>query len=161
MVGLLYPGISRLDYDYRHSGGVYPCHIETTTDRDVVRWYERVLHVLPIGPRPDGYSPLGNRCLTSTWVRRLGMSGAVCFDAIVRKDVRGLGTAMNECMACWEALLPQTVRHPLIETELMPLLRYYQKRYAGAMFSGCGGGYLYVASEQAVPGAFRVQVRVS
>jgi hypothetical protein len=161
MIGLLYAGISRLDYDYRHTGGVYPCHIETTTDRDVVRWYEEVLHVLPVGPRPDGYSPLGDRCLTSTWVRRLGACGAACFDAILSQDVRRLGAAMNECMACWEALLPQTVRHPLLDTDLVTLLRYYQERYAGAMFSGCGGGYLYVASEQAVPGAFRVHVRVS
>lgn len=161
MIGLLYPGISRLDYDYRHRSGVYPCHIETTTDVDVVRWYEEVLHVLPVGPRPEGYSPLGNARLASAWVRRLGASGAACFDAILRQDVRGLGAAMNECMACWEALLPQTVRHPLIETDLVALLQYYQERYAGAMFSGCGGGYLFVASEKTVPGAFRVQVRVS
>jgi hypothetical protein len=31
---------------------------------------------------------------------------------------------------------------------------------AGAMFSGCGGGYLLVVSEKPVPGAFQVTVRI-
>ena len=29
------------------------------------------------------------------------------------------------------------------------------------MYSGCGGGYLYVVSETPVPGSFRVKVRVA
>ena len=28
------------------------------------------------------------------------------------------------------------------------------------MYSGCGGGYLYVVSEEPVPGAFHVKVRI-
>ena len=57
-------------------------------------------------------------------------------------------------MKCWETLLPQTVRHPLITVDLTGLLKAYQRRYPGAMYSGCGGGYLIVASEEA--GARRV-----
>ena len=29
----------------------------------------------------------------------------------------------------------------------MPILQAYQKQYLGAMYSGCGGGYLIVVSE--------------
>jgi hypothetical protein len=29
------------------------------------------------------------------------------------------------------------------------------------MYSGCGGGYLFVASDEPVPGAFRVNVRIA
>ena len=67
---------------------------------------------------------------------------------------------MNECMLCWETILPGTVRHQSLQVDLMPLLKYYQERYPGVMYSGCGGGYLYVASEEPVPGAFHVKVRV-
>ena len=41
----------------------------------------------------------------------------------------------------------------------MPLLRAYQKDYLGAMYSGCGGGYLIVVSDREVPGGFKVKVR--
>jgi hypothetical protein len=161
MIGLIYPGVSRLDYDCRYRGGVYPCHIESNADADIAAWLAQVVHVLPVGPRPAGYDPLGVKCLEPAIVQRLGRSGRACYGAIIAKDVDALGDAMNECMACWELLLPGTVRHPLITTDLGGLLRHYQARHAGAMYSGCGGGYLYVASdERVVPGAFHVQVRV-
>ena len=32
MIGLIYPGISRLDYDFEHAGGVFPRHIESNND---------------------------------------------------------------------------------------------------------------------------------
>jgi len=44
---------------------------------------------------------------------------------------------------------------------LMAILGYYQSRYAGAMYSGSGGGYIYVVSEEEVPGSIRVKVRVA
>jgi hypothetical protein len=47
-----------------------------------------------------------------------------------------------------------------VKIDLSGLLRFYQFRYAGAMYSGCGGGYLLVVSEKPVPGAFQVKVRV-
>jgi len=64
-------------------------------------------------------------------------------------------------MACWEKLLPHTVRHPSIKMDLVALLRYYQAQYPGAMYSGCGGGYLTVVSSKPVPGSFRVHVRIT
>lgn len=159
MIGLIYPGINRLDYDGRVHAGVYPAHIESLNDPEPVRWLERILHILAIGPRPPGYNPLGQKNLDPHWIGRLGESGKDCFDAIRRMDLAALGASMNECMACWEAILPHTVRHPTIALDLVTLLRAYQAEYPGAMYSGCGGGYLFVASERPVPGAFKVNVR--
>jgi hypothetical protein len=161
MIGLVYPGINRLDYDFRIEGGVFPAHIESLNNVRVARWLERVLHVLPVEPRPEGYSPLGEKHLDPKWIARLGQTGKDCFDAIRRMDVTALGASFNECMACWEAILPRVVRHPAIKVDLKALLRVYQRRYAGAMYSGCGGGYLIVVSDEPVPGAFKVNVRTS
>jgi hypothetical protein len=68
---------------------------------------------------------------------------------------------MNETMRCWETILPNTVRHPTITINLLEILEFYQSGYYGAMYSGCGGGYLYVVSDEPVPGAFKVNVRIS
>ena len=160
MIGLVYPGVSRLDYDFAHEGGIFPRHIESNNDPQVATWLERVIHILPVAQRPDGYNPLEIKKLDAAWIRRLGQSGRDCYEAIVTRDLAGLGASMNECMACWEAILPGTVRHRTIHIDLMALLQYYQGRYAGAMCSGCGGGYLYVVSEEPVPGAFQIKVRV-
>lgn len=161
MIGLIYPGINRLDYDIRFEGGVFPVHVESCQDPEVARWLERVLHLVPINQRPPGYSPLGVKNLDPEWVRRLGESGKECFRAITSADLAGLQHALNECMECWERILPHTVAHPLIEIDLKGILRCYQQRYGGAMYSGCGGGYLIVASQQHVPGSFQIRIRCS
>lgn len=160
MIGLIYPGISRLDYDFAYCGGIFPGHIESNNDPQVASWLESVIHILPVAQRPEGYNPLETRNLEPEWIARLGQSGKACYDAIGARDVEALGASMNECMSCWEAILPGTVRHPTLQMDLMPLLKYYQAQYPGAMYSGCGGGYLYVASEKPVPGAFHIKVRI-
>ncbi len=159
MAGLILPGISRLDYDYRHEGGVFPTYIESCADAEICSWLEHCMHVVPVAQRPIGYSPLGGENLDPQWIQRLGASGKSCFSAITAMSLERLGESLNECMRCWSAVLPHTVRHPLIATDLLELLSFYQDRYPGAMYSGCGGGYLFVVSAEAVPGAFQVHVR--
>lgn len=160
MIGLLYPGVNRLDYDASHEGGYFPVHIESNNDPEVAAWLERVVYMVPVEPRPPGYNPLGEQHLDPAWIRRLGQSGRACFDAIVERDLDSLGASMNECMWCWEAIVPHTVRHPTLNFDLRKLLDVYQARYPGAMYSGCGGGYLYVVSDEPVPGGFQVNVRL-
>ena len=143
MIGIIHPGVNRLDYDAGHEGGYFPRHIEACNDPAVAGWLEGALHVIAVAPRPPGYSPLGEKHLDPEWIRRLGQSGKDCFAAIVARNAQSLGASMNECMRCWEAILPHVVRHPTLAVDLVALLRYYQSRYPGAMYSGCGGGYLY------------------
>jgi hypothetical protein len=159
MIGLLYPGVSRLDYNMEFEGGYFPAHIESNCDPQIARWLEEVIHLVPISQRPEGYNPLGIKNLDPEWIRQLGQTGKDCFDTIVAKDIGGLAASMNHCMECWEAILPNTVKHPTIQIDLKRILSYYQQRYAGAMYSGCGGGYAIVASEEPVPGSLKVKVK--
>ena len=122
MIGIVYPGVNRLDYDYAVEGGVFPSHIESCRSAEVARWLEAVLHLIPVAPRPLGYHPLGVQNLDPEWVARLGRSGADCYRAIVARDVNALGAALNLNMRCWETLLPHVCRHPLIGDGPMALL---------------------------------------
>jgi len=161
MIGLVYPGINRLDYDFAVQGGVFPSHIESLDNPRPARWLQRVLYLLPLQPRPEGYHPLGEKHLAPAWIARLGQTGKHCFDAIRRRDLDALGASMNQCMVCWEKILPQAVHHPKLRGDLKAILRAYQRQYPGAMYSGCGGGYLLVVSNEPVPGAARVTVRLT
>jgi hypothetical protein len=159
MAGIIYPGISRLDYDFDHEGGYFPVHVECNTDPDVTAWLERMIYMLPINQRPPGYTPLGEKNLNPSWISRLGQTGKDCYNAILAKDPKALGDSMMACMQCWEMILPNTVQHATITINLMSILAYYQQRYHGAMYSGCGGGYIYVVSDEPVPGGFQVTIR--
>jgi len=159
MIGLIYPGVNRLDYDASCEGGIFPAHIESNCDPEIARWLERVLQLVAVNQRPVGYNPLGIKNLDPEWIRRLGQSGKDCYAAILGRNVQALADSMNLCMDCWEAILPHTVRHPTLNIDLKAILANFQARYPGAMYSGCGGGYLMVVAEEDVPGAFRVRIR--
>jgi hypothetical protein len=160
MAGLVYPGVSRLDYDAAYEGGVFPARVESNVDPGIAAWIERVIRILPVAQRPAGYSPLGVKNLEPAWIQRLGESGRACFEAISGRDLGGLQTSMNECMRCWEAILPATVRHPAIAVDLPAIHARYAREYGGAMYSGCGGGYLFIATDRSVPGTFGIRVRL-
>ncbi|MCF7847602.1 MAG: hypothetical protein K9M45_02035 [Kiritimatiellales bacterium] len=160
MVGLIYPGVSRIDFDMAVEGGYFPSHVESNTDEDVARWLEKVVYMVAVCPRPDGYFPLDKQNLSPEIVGRLSQSGKDCYDAILAKDAKALGASMNETMFCWETMLPDVCHHHTISMDLMGLLKHYQDTYEGVMFSGCAGGYFYVVSEnKPVPGGIQVTVR--
>ena len=159
MAGIVYPGISRLDYDFNIEGGIFPSHVESCNDPVTVAWLERVLHILPVCPRPCSYDPLIVQNLVPDWIARLGQTGHDCFAAILRRDPLALGAAMSATMACWKVLLPGNFEHPSLTMDLLALLGYYQEHFCGAAYSSCGGGYLYVVSEQPIPGAFHPIIR--
>jgi len=161
MIGLIYPGVSRLDFDAAHERGIFPKHIQSNRDPAVAAWIEEVIYMIAVAPRPEGYNPLGERKLDPEMVRELGQTGKDCYDAIVARDLKKLGRSMNDCMNCWETLLPCTVRHPTLQVDLHKLLDHYQSQYAGAMYSGCGGGYLYVIADEPVPGSFKLNIRTA
>ena len=81
MIGLIYPGVSRLDYDASSEGGLFPAHIESNCDPEIARWLERVLQLVAVNQRPPGYNPLGIRNLDPEWIRRLGETGKDCYAA--------------------------------------------------------------------------------
>ena len=84
MIGLIYPGVNRLDFRIDHEGGIFPSHIESNNDPEIARWLEQVIYIVPIAQRPDGYNPLGVKNLDPDWIQRLGRSGKQCYDAILR-----------------------------------------------------------------------------
>jgi hypothetical protein len=158
MIGLIYPGVNRLDYDYGHEGGIFPVHIQSNDDPQTACWLEGIIKMVPVAQRPERYDPLGVKHLDPDWIARLGQSGKDCYRAIVERNAEALGASMNECMLCWQKLLPNVVTHD--DVDLLEILHYYQSRHRGAMYSGCGGGYLYVVSEEPVPGSISISVRI-
>lgn len=150
-IGLLYPGVNRLDY----SGGYWPERIESTVDEDTCKWLSDIIHLVPLEPRPQGYDPLKIMNLEKTIVKELGEAGEKCWESIMKKDIAMLGKSMTDTLLSWKKMLPLTVPDWVmqeLETKYLPY-------YPGAITSGSGGGYMMVASGKVVPGAIKIKVR--
>ncbi len=160
--GSVYPGATLLHYDFRHHNGVLPRDVTSIVDQDSASWFERHFWIVPcVGPRPEGYNPFdGGRFATREIVEELGRSAQDCFEAIRRKDCALLGDSFNRCSGAWHRMLPGIFEHPTIKIPVMEKLRYYRQNFAGVMPSGCGAGYMYVASETPVENGFQIQVNL-
>lgn len=161
--GSVYPGVSLLHYDFRHHNGVLPKKVTSIVNQRTAKWFERNFWIVDcVGPRPEGYNPFdAGRFATKKVVSQLGKSGQDCFAAIKNRDVEALGASFNLCSSAWRKMLPAIFEHPTIKVPVMQKLRYYQRKYAGAMPSGCGVGYIYVASSEPVDGGFQVKVNLA
>ncbi len=150
-IGLIYPGINRLYYN----GGYWPEKIESTTEKDICEWLSEVLFLVPLTPRPEGYDPLKSMNLKKNFIRELGASGDQCWDAILKKDIKGLGESLTATFLAWKKILPFTVP----DWVMLEMESKYFPYYYGAITSGSGGGYVIVVSEKEVKGALRIKVR--
>lgn len=147
-IGLVYPGLSRLDY----IGGFWPSKIENCIEPETLNWLEKVVHMVPIAPRPDNYDPLIEKYLTAESVKPLAQAGSLCWEAIMHKDIEQLGVSLSSTWKAWKEILPNTVPDSLI-----PVLEKYDS-YPGCSLSGCGGGYALVVSENPVEGQVPINV---
>ena len=150
-IGILVPGINKLYYN----GGYWPENIESEVSPDICNWLSSVIHLVPLEPRPDGYDPLLEKNLTTAFVKELGDSGNECWESILRKDVTGLGKAMTKSFMAWKKMLPYAIPDWVMEE----MEKNYFPNYPGAITSGCGGGYVLVASEKEVEGAIKIKVK--
>lgn len=151
-IGLTHPGINRLDYD----GDFWPYHIETSLDETIYEWLENNLLLIPIGERADAYDPLIQQNITRTGVKKLGMAGRMCYQAILNKDLQSLGKSLSNTHDAWRELLPLTT-----SKEIDDLLNSYNQRCTGRTTTGCGGGYIILATSEDIEGGFRVSIRRS
>lgn len=150
-LGLLLPGVNRLYY----SGEYWPDNIDSSVNKDICDWLSRVIHLVPLKPRPDGYDPLKEMHLEKPLVKELAEAGDRCWESILKKDINGLGKSMSDTLISWKKILPLTVPDDIlkeIETNFFPI-------YPGAITTGCGGGYVIVISDKEVPGAVKIKVR--
>lgn len=150
-LGLLLPGVNRLHYN----GGYWPDYIDSSVDKDICDWLTHVIHLVPLKPRPDGYDPLKEMHLEKHFIRDLGDAGDRCWESILKKDISGLGKALSDTLISWKKILPLTVPDDIMKE----METIYFSEYPGAITSGCGGGYIIVASENEVSGEVRIKVR--
>jgi len=148
-LGLMLPGINRLDY----AGEFWPQNIVSVTSEEICSWLERVLWLVALPSRPDGYDPLVTKNVTPAVVQRLAAASNQAWDAVVNQDAVGLGLALSSTMECWAEMLPETVPQGSREW-VAPY-----KDALGCLFSGAGGGFLLVVSEEPVKDGFSVQVQ--
>jgi len=150
-IGIVYPGLNRLDY----AGEYWPQKITSQQDEAVLRWLEKHLHLVPLGPRVGDFDVFKGRDLTPPKVAALAGAADACWQAILTLEAREFGRRMRESFEAQVALFPQ-MSSPAIQN----MIAQYAPRALGWKLSGAGGGgYLVLVAEQPLEGTLSLTIR--
>jgi len=158
-LGLLLPGINRLDYN----GEYWPNHIvkmhEDAKQRGkninkICEFVEKVLWLIPMNDRHENYDPLIKKNLTESNVEKLADASEKVWKAMLNCDAEEFGIGLTETLKAWKLILPNTV-----PKQLDPIWQKYDKENHGCLFTGCGGGFLMViADKKPDKDAFQIKI---
>jgi galactokinase/mevalonate kinase-like predicted kinase len=150
-LGIVLPGLNRLDYH----GKYWPEKITSVHREDTLRWLEKHLCLIPLGPRKGGFQVLKDKIITPPRVRALAIAADQCWDAIRRRDVEEFGRQVRASFEAQVRMFPR-----MANPEVTSAIRQYASRSLGWKLSGAGGGgYLIVVSRHTLPGAITVKIR--
>lgn len=150
-LGIVLPGLNRLDYD----GNYWPASITSFFDEDILRWIEDHLFLVTLGPRTGSFRVLSETRITTEAVQELAQATLDCWNAILRKSIGDFGDAFRRSFEAQLAMFPNMADETILE-----IIRQYESTAAGWKLSGAGGGgYLILVSEKTIPESIKIKIR--
>lgn len=150
-IGLVYPGLNRLDY----AGEYWPEKITSQQDEAILRWLENHLYLVPLGPREGDYDVFKDRDIVAPKVAALAAAADACWHAILKMALADFGRRMRESFEAQVALFPH-MSSPAIQN----MIEQYASHALGWKLSGAGGGgYLVLVAEKPLDGTLKLAIR--
>jgi cytidyltransferase-like protein len=150
-IGIVYPGLNRLDY----RGQYWPEKITSVTEPKILSWLERHLFLIPLGQRTADFDVLKGKCINAPNVRALAVAAEGCWQAIQDMNLPAFGRQLRASFEAQVSLFPR-----MMNAAVQAMIRQYAKSTLGWKLSGAGGGgYLVLVSEKPIPGAIRLTIR--
>jgi len=152
-IGITMPGINRFYYE---KGKYWPSEFETISDLKTIKWLEERLYMLTLWPRPEGYSVLSDTHISTDNVRRLTEAADKTWDGLKSMDFENFTKGFLDSFHSQIRMFPKMM-NPDIERIIG---QYSGKAKAWKLSGAGGGGYLIMISEDEIPNAFRIKIRV-
>jgi cytidyltransferase-like protein len=150
-LGIVLPGLNRLDYD----GKYWPEKITSVHEEGILTWLEKSLYLVTLGPRIGSYSVLANTKIDTAGAKALSKATDDCWNAILKKDIQAFGDAFRRSFEAQVAMFPN-----MVDDEIYQTIEQYREKAWGWKLSGAGGGgYLIMVSHEIIEGAIQIKIR--
>ena len=150
-IGIVFPGLNRLDY----RGGFWPEKITPVNDPKILRWLEKHLYFVTLGPRHSGFRVHTGARITPTNAHALAQAADRCWSAILEMNLEEFGRQFRNSFEAQIRLFPK-----MMTPDVRAAIKQHASQAVGWKLSGAGGGgYLVLVSERAIPGAIQVKIR--
>jgi cytidyltransferase-like protein len=149
-IGIVFPGLNRLDYD----GNYWPRKIASVNDEGTLRWLEKHLYLAPLGPRGSQYDALKGQRITSTKAGLLASAADSCWKAIQERKLADLGYYLRKSFEAQVTMFPA-----MSNNYVRASIRKFADLALGWKLSGSGGGgYLVLVSDRNISGSMKIKI---
>jgi cytidyltransferase-like protein len=150
-IGIVYPGLNKLQY----AGSYWPHRIESVQDEAVLAFIEKHLHLLPLGPREDGFRVLQDTRVDAAGAKALADAADACWQAAMACDAKAFGAAVRASFEAQVAMFPH-----MVDPSIRRTIAANAGQALGWKLSGAGGGgYLVLVSKDQLPGTIPLTIR--
>ena len=148
-LGLLLPGINKLNYD----NGYWPVSMESIRDRETLEFIDKSIRLIALPQRSAGYTPFANRNITAEGVKALAKATEGIWKAIKNRDVAQWGACTTESFEAQIRMFPS-----MISDEIMESIEKYRDVAKGWKITGAGGGgYLVLITDREIENSIQVR----
>jgi cytidyltransferase-like protein len=152
-IGITMPGINRFFYEREK---YWPSEFSTISDIRTINWLEERLYMLTLWPRPEGYNVLSDTNINTGNVRALTEAADKAWEGLLARDIKKFSEGFLDSFHSQVRMFPK-----MMTPEIQKIIdRYRDKAVAWKLSGAGGGGYLIMISEEQIPNAFRIKIRV-
>jgi cytidyltransferase-like protein len=150
-LGIVLPGLNRLDYD----GEYWPTKITSVQNETILRWVEEHLYLVTLGPREPAFNVLDDTAVTKKKARALAEASIQCWEAINARSLKTFGESFLRSFEAQASMFPH-----MLDGDIEAIIEQYRKQALGWKLSGAGGGgYLILVADHEIKRAMRINIR--
>jgi hypothetical protein len=152
-IGISMPGINRFFYEKEK---YWPSKFETISDLTTIKWLEDRLFMITLWPRPADFVVLENTNITDDNVKRLTDAAEMAWDGLIRRDIKTFTRGFSASFDSQVMMFPK-----MMNDKINSIIDNHRDKALAWKLSGAGGGgYLVIISEEEIPNAIKVKIRL-
>jgi cytidyltransferase-like protein len=152
-IGITIPGINRFYYDKEK---YWPSKFETISDLSIIKWLEERLYMITLWPRPADFVVLENTNISVDNVKSLADAAEMAWDGLIHKDIYTFSRGFSASFSSQIRMFPK-----MMNDKISKVIDNHRDKALSWKLSGAGGGgYLILISEEEIPNAIRIKIRI-
>ena len=152
-IGISMPGINRFFYDREK---YWPSKFETISDITIIKWLEERVYMVTLWPRPADFVVLENTNISAENVRHLADAAELAWDGLINMNIKDFGKGFTASFNAQIKMFPK-----MMNDKIAKVIDSHRDKAVSWKLSGAGGGgYLILISEEEIPNAIRIKMRL-
>jgi galactokinase/mevalonate kinase-like predicted kinase len=152
-IGITMPGINRFFYE---KGQYWPSKFETISDLATIEWLQNRIYMVTLWPRPADFVVLENTNISTENVKKLADASELAWQGLIKRDIATFSKGFSESFDSQVRMFPKMMNEKIARV----IDAHRDKAVAWKLSGAGGGGYLILISEEQIPNAIKIKIRI-